>query len=188
MQKSQLSSPAQPTQSRKDRALAIKKAQEEALIRLPSNTLYIVLWIRSDPPQPNDFHWGYYFHVNSQGGLKYHMRNFGGGWIPDHGSTAGVFKSNFLCVLIRIATVPEASHGRLDQIMRSRDGDVNSIPNVTCRVWLMTILQTLAQNGIVRCSNIDALQQECIGFGNEYSAAAASNTQPRPVVGSRLCA
>lgn len=150
-------------------------------------TLYIILYIRSDPPEPNDFHWGYYFHENPQGGLKYHMRNIGGGWIPDHGKTGGVFKSNFLCVLIQIASVPQAKHSQLDQIMRSRDGDVNSIPGVTCRVWLMTILQQLLLHEVVRCSSVDALIQECMAIGNQYSAAAAKKSQPRPVVRSRLC-
>ena len=177
----------QQPQTARDRALAIKRTQEEALARLPLNALYIVLYIRSDPPRPNDFHWGYYFHTSPRGGLKYHMRNLGGGWIPDHGTTGGVFKSNFLCVLIQIANVPLAKHSLLDQIMRSHDGDVNSIPGVTCRVWLMAILQKLIQHGIVHCSNVDALQQECMVFGNQYSAGAAMNTQPRPVVSSRLC-
>lgn len=131
MHKSAFPSPAQPPKTAKERASAIKKTQEEALTRLPLNALYIVLYIRSDPPQPNDFHWGYYFHTGPQGGYKYHMRNLGGGWIPDHGKTGGVFKSNFLCVLIQIATVPQGKHGQLDQIMKSRDHDVNSIPGVT---------------------------------------------------------
>ncbi|KKK20528.1 hypothetical protein P175DRAFT_0504931 [Aspergillus ochraceoroseus IBT 24754] len=171
----------------RERALIIKKAQEDALARLPLNTLFIVLHIRSDPPQPNDFHWGYYFHTSAQGGSKYHMRNLGGGWIPDHGPTGGAFKSNFLCVLIEITNVPHVKHGLLDQIMRSRDGDVNSIPGITCRVWLMVILRELIRQGIVRCSNIDGLQQECMTFGNQYSQGAANNTQPRPVVRSALC-
>lgn len=115
------------------------------------------------------------------------MTNLGGGWIPDHGATGGVFKSNFLCVLIEIARIPQAKHSQVDQIMRSHDGDVNSIPSVTCRVWVMAILQKLILNGIVQCSNCDALQQECMGFGNQYSDAAAANDQPRPVVKSRLC-
>ncbi|KAL5360963.1 hypothetical protein BJX96DRAFT_165553 [Aspergillus floccosus] len=173
--------------SARERALAIRKAQEDALARLPLNTLYIVLWIRSDPPQPNDFHWGYYFHTSPQGGLKYHMRNLGAGWIPDHGSTGGVFKSNFLCVLVQIASVPPAKYSQLDQVMRSRDRDINSIPGVTCRVWLVVILQALIQAGVVRCSSVEALQQECMAFGNQYSAGAATNTQPQPVVRSRIC-
>ncbi|KAJ9299672.1 hypothetical protein DTO271G3_2556 [Paecilomyces variotii] len=188
MQKSQSSSPAQRPMAARARALAIKKAQEEALIQLPLDTLYIVLYIRSDPPQPNDFHWGYYFHTSLRGGAKYHISNLSGGWIPSHESTHGVFKSNFLCALVKIATVPKENHSRLDQIMKSRDGDVNAIPSVTCRVWVMTILQTLIQHGIVRCSNnVYALQHECMEFGNEYSVGAANNEQPRPVVESRLC-
>lgn len=187
MQKQSVPSLAQQPKTARERATAIKKAQEEALTRLQLNTLYIVLYIRSDPPELNDFHWGYYFHENPQGGLKYHMRSLGGGWIPDHGKTGGVFKSNFLCVLIQIASVPQAKHSQLDQIMISRDGDVNSIPGVTCRVWLMAILQRLIQHEIVRCSSVDALIQECMSTGNQHSAAAAKNNQPRPVVRSRLC-
>ncbi|EFW20478.1 conserved hypothetical protein [Coccidioides posadasii str. Silveira] len=80
----------------RERASIIKKAQEDALARLPLNTLFIVLYIRSDPPQSNDFHWGYYFHTSAQGGLKYHMRNLGGGWFPDHGPT-GAFSSPISC-------------------------------------------------------------------------------------------
>ncbi|KAE8404950.1 hypothetical protein BDV37DRAFT_100279 [Aspergillus pseudonomiae] len=171
----------------RQRGLEIKKLQEEALAQLPLNTLYIVLYIRSDPPRANDFHWGYYFHQTTSGGSKYHMRNLGGGWIPDHGPTSGVFKSNFLCVLIQIANVPEPKHAILDQTMRSRDDDVNQIPGVTCRIWLMTILQRLIEEGLVRCDDHQKLQDECMMFGNQYSATAASNSQPRPVVRSKLC-
>ncbi|KAJ6095209.1 hypothetical protein N7486_005955 [Penicillium sp. IBT 16267x] len=129
----------------------------------------------------------YYFHTSAMGGTKYHMRNLGGSWMPDHGPTGGVFKSNFLCVLVQVAIVPGTVYGRLDQTMRSHDGDVNSIPGVTCRVWLMEILQKLIQQGIVRCSNAEALLQECMGIGNQYRASAAINQQPRPVLRSRLC-
>ncbi|EFY88763.1 hypothetical protein MAC_05198 [Metarhizium acridum CQMa 102] len=117
----------------RERALVTKKALEDALARLPLNTLFIVLYIRSDPPQPNDFH------TRAQGGLKYEKP--GRGMDPGPWPNRRRFKSNFLCVLIEIANVPLGKHGPLDQIMRSRDGDVNSIPGVTCRVWLMVILR-----------------------------------------------
>ncbi|KAM5442921.1 hypothetical protein MferCBS31731_001793 [Microsporum ferrugineum] len=170
-----------------EKALAIKKIQEEALSRLPLNTLYIVLWIRSDPPTPNNFHWGYYFHTSKTRGYKYHMKNLAGGWIADHGETGGVFKSNFLCVLIQIASVPPEKKTLLDQVMKSRDGDVNSIPGMSCRVWVLTIAEKLAQQGLLRYSSLEALEQECFRVGNQYSAGAADNNQPRPVVRSEVC-
>lgn len=71
--------------------------------------------------------------------------------------------------------------------MRSRDRDVSSIPGVTCSVWLVVILEVLIQAGVVHCSSVEALQQECMAFGNQYSAGAATNTQQRPVVRSRMC-
>ncbi|OAX82370.1 hypothetical protein ACJ72_03287 [Emergomyces africanus] len=171
----------------KERADAIKEAQGHALSHLPLNTLYIVLYIRSDPPRENDFHWGFYVHTHPFGGSKYHIRNLGSGWIPDHGPTGGVFKSNFLCVLVQIADVPEAKTPQLDQIMRSLDPSINAIPGISCRVWLFTVLQNLVHHGIVRCTDLAALQQECMGIGNQNMADAAVNRQPRPVTRSRLC-
>jgi len=76
--KSVVTSPA-PQPKTKERALTIKKTHEEALTRLKLNTLSIVIWIRSDPPQPNDFHWGYYFHKNHQGGFNITWKS----WVAD---------------------------------------------------------------------------------------------------------
>lgn len=171
----------------REKANLIKQLQDEALRNLSPNTLYIVLYLRSDPPEPNNFHWGFYFHGEHVGGWKYHMRNLGDGWIADHGTSSGVFKSTFLCVLIQIADIPSAKRDQLDQIMRSRDGDVNSIPGMSCRVWLLEILHQLAQQGLVRCSDCKALEQECFRIGNHHSYGASKNNQPRPVVKSELC-
>ncbi|PYH44047.1 uncharacterized protein BP01DRAFT_87927 [Aspergillus saccharolyticus JOP 1030-1] len=187
MQSLSVPSPSPPVLTSRERAVANKKAQEEALARISPNTLYIALWIRSDPPQADDFHWGYYFHTDSSGGIQYHVKGLNAGWITDHGREGGIFKSNFLCVLIQIATIPAVKHRQLDQIMRSRDADLNSIPNVTCRVWLTTILGQMIEHGLVRCSRVDALERECKDFGNQYSGGAQRNEQPRPVVTSRLC-
>lgn len=180
--------PAPLPQTARERSLVIKQAQENALTKLPLNTLYIALYIRSDPPRPDDFHWAYYFHTNAYGGMKYHIKTMGEGWISDHSTRGGgLFKSNFLCVLVQIASVAQARHGRLDEIMKVHDGDVNFIPGVTCRVWLMTILQELIRDGIVGCNDYEALQRECMDFGNHYMDEAACNVQPRPVVRSTLC-
>lgn len=172
--------------SNKERTLASKRAQEEALSRLPPYELFIVLYIRSSPPTRDDFHWSYYFHKTS-GGFEYQVMNLNNRWIPDHGRTGGVLKANFLCVLIQIASIPQAKRDLLDETIRSRDKDITSNPGVTCRVWLMTILQRLIELGIVQCNDYNALEQECIAIGNEFSAGAAANNQPRPVVRSRVC-
>lgn len=171
----------------KGKGLALKKIQEEALAKLPLNTLYIVLYIRQDPPEPNDFHWSYYFHTSSKGGLKYHMKNLGSGWISDHGPSSGVFKSNFLCVLIQIGVVTEVNHGLIDQTMKSLDEDANHIPGFTCYMWALRILQEFIPQGLVRCSSVEGFKEECLAFGNKYSPGAANNDQPRPVVISTLC-
>lgn len=74
--------------------------------------------------------------------------------------------------------------------MRSYDDEVNSIPGVTCRVWMFAaILPQLVRSGLVRCEveDLDALQEECKGFGDRFRWNAARNVQPRPVVVSRVC-
>lgn len=44
----------------REKANLIKQLQDEALRNLSPNTLYIVLYLRSDPPEPNNFHWGFF--------------------------------------------------------------------------------------------------------------------------------
>ncbi|PWY66593.1 hypothetical protein BO83DRAFT_439844 [Aspergillus eucalypticola CBS 122712] len=46
--------------------------------KMDPNALYIALFIRDDPPKPNDYHWALYHHrINS--GIKYHITNEGNG-------------------------------------------------------------------------------------------------------------
>lgn len=65
--------------------------------------------------------------------------------------------------------------------MRSYDNTVNSIPGVTCRVWLFRIYSLLLQNRLVRCDNVNSLEQECKALGNDTMMGAWNNLQPRPV-------
>ena len=115
------------------------------------------------------------------------MKNLGSGWVTEHGPTGGVFKSQFLCVLIQIASIPAEEEQQLQQTMTTYDATPNSIPNVTCRVWLFTILKLLVQQGLVGCEDLESLQAECMDHGNQYMNGAADNNQPRPVVVSSLC-
>lgn len=169
------------------KALRIKQLQKQALENLPRSKLYIILHLRGDPPSANDFHWGFYYHRNISGGTKYHVTNLNSGWIADHGATGGVFKSNFLCVVIQVASVPANKEQQLDQVMRRYDGNLNGIPNITCRVWVMEIMALLVQQGFVVCSDLPGLQTECFNFGNHYMSSAARNDQPRPVVVATKC-
>jgi hypothetical protein len=178
---------AERQKSARDEALRIKQLQEVALAALPQHKLYIFLWIRQDPPIANDFHWGFYYHKTKVGGTEYHMKSIGGGWIANHGSTGGVFKSQFLCVLIEIGSISADKEGTLDRIMKSYDSSANTIPGLTCRFWVFMILPLLIQAGLLRCDDLVGLQQECFGYGNECMSSAANNDQPRPVKVSSRC-
>lgn len=181
--------------------------QTTALETLPPNTLYIALWIRNDPPETNDFHWALYHHHNASiGGKKYDVKGINKNnshWVTDHAWTGNIFKTNFLCVLIRIA---DLGHGdgddgeRLDEGIHALDGCVNDIPGVTCRVWLFVVLERLVREGVWGLrddiGDVDGggdglgllrLEKECMEFGNRVRQEAALNIQPRPVVVSRFC-
>lgn len=88
-------------------------------------------------------------------------------------------------MIIQIATIPPSAHERVDEVMRSYDESLNSIPGITCRVWILTVLRILVDEGFVHC-DIGELEKDCFGFGNEHSATASVNEQPRPVVKSRV--
>ena len=113
--------------------------------------------------------------------------------MPHHDPVAGILKTNFLCTLVHIADIPEASIGRVEEIMRERDGDLNEIPGVTCRVWLMVILGRLVEEGVVVLQGgiegrgVEAVEEDCMDWGNGVAGEAARNVQPRPVVRSRVC-
>ncbi|RMD41076.1 hypothetical protein DV735_g4052, partial [Chaetothyriales sp. CBS 134920] len=168
----------------REQALWIKKVQEEALKSLPQHKLYIGLWIRNDPPLPNDFHWGLYYHQDINGGMKYHIKGLGGGWIADHGRTGGVFKSQFLCVLIQIGSIPAEKEARFDQLARSYDGSINTTPGITCRTSSATavIVPTtppLTVSFSQLAADVRAFQQQLaelgIGHGDAVSIALPNN-------------
>lgn len=177
-----------------EKARSNKKAQEHVQSVLSPHHLYIALYIRSDPPTPNNFHWAFYHHTPAThhgGGTKHEVTNYGssevGGWITSHEPASAVFKDAFLCVLIRIADVPEEKGGILEGIMKERDVDLNEIEGVTCRVWLFIILKRLMEEGIVRGVDVAKAEEECMEIGNGFAKEAARNLQPRPVVKLRVC-
>lgn len=149
------------------------------------NALYIALFIRDDPPKPNDYHWAlYHHHINS--GIKYHITNEGNGWIPGHGpeSGTGILKAFLLVGLIQIATIPSTSSAQetLDRVCRSYDGHLNDSENRTCRTWLLDVLRDLQeQMGVLNGVDIKSLEKEAMDWGNKYAFEACRNVQPRPV-------
>lgn len=171
----------------KERAQEIQRVQEQALCGLTPQSLYIALWVRDDPPPPDNFHWAFYYHEGSKGGTIYQVKGLGDGWIADHGIRSCIFKSLFLCGLVQIGKIPATKGQELDYKIRSRDSALNEIPNVTCKVWLFEVFLGLVQQGLVRCENSEALKNECLAFGNKFRFEASNNVQPRPVALASTC-
>lgn len=78
---------------------------------------------------------------------------------------------------------PKAA-GNLDQIARRYDNTLNATPNMTCRVWVLTIIRDLVTAHLVPCRSITELEQECFAAGNHYST---NRIQPRPTVRPNSC-
>ncbi|KAL2060159.1 hypothetical protein VTL71DRAFT_9554 [Oculimacula yallundae] len=162
-----------------------------SLADLKHGGLYVILFIRHDPPVQDNFHWGLYLHDSeSNGGTKYHIVKPGSGWITDHGNTLGVFKSFLLVGLFRIADVPAGWEGYVDQTIRSLDNRVNT-PDITCKIWVFWVLELLKResNGytVLKCNDLPALEREIKNWGNAKAAGAAANEQPRSLTASRIC-
>ncbi|OJJ60572.1 hypothetical protein ASPSYDRAFT_742805 [Aspergillus sydowii CBS 593.65] len=156
------------------------------------NTLYICLFLRSDPPLLDDFHWALYHHT-TKGGMKYHITNEGRGWIAGHSreSPSSILKSFLLVGLIRVAGVNNISanaddmNRKIDGTLRSHDGKLNDKDFITCRIWLLEMLGILYMEGLladVRCGgDMKMLERVVKQWGNGFAEGAMRNVQPRPV-------
>ena len=153
--------------------------------------LYVLSYIRDDPPKSDDFHWALYHHRNvSTGGTKYHIRGISDHWITDHSTIRGVLKELFLVGMFQIAVTPDSREKAVDQALRSLDDTINN-GDISCRVWLRRVLEVLKGLGgdspVVKYGDGEALEREIKDWGNEHSKSAALNEQPRPIGKSRLC-
>ncbi|KAI0021378.1 hypothetical protein F4780DRAFT_287222 [Xylariomycetidae sp. FL0641] len=173
-----------------------KGATVEQWDKLTTGGIYILLFIRDDPPKPNDFHWALYLHKGEHGGLKWHISNLKSGyWIAEHTELRDPFKLFLLNGFFHIATIQLDQADRVDGVVRSYDNDLNR-PETTCRTWLLRVLKLLqcetvrgltGERAILRCGDIDALEQETKDFGNRHAPSCAANKQPRPIEASAIC-
>ncbi|KAE8380976.1 hypothetical protein BDV26DRAFT_110688 [Aspergillus bertholletiae] len=157
---------------------------------LTPNSIYIALYIRTDPPIPDNFHWALYLHRHDAGN-KYHITNESTGWVAAHAPESAILKSFLLVGLIRLADLPssQAALDEADQLIRSYDNQVNEM-GFTCRTWLFKVLELLKKKGLL-CGDKDldmrVLEREVMDWGNEEAGDAVSNVQPRPVRVSAVC-
>lgn len=174
--------------------------------RLQENSIYILVYVRNDPHVPDNFHWTFYHHRNPlTGGVKYHIRNEGDGWMPGHGPIVAISKEFLLVGLMRVADVPAGvDHAAVDGIMKTFDDELNT-PGQTCRVWLLRVLELLRRPVLgssscstagagsaagaavptLRCDDVAALEAEVMAWGNQHAQSAIDNVQPRPVSASK---
>jgi len=152
---------------------------------LQENGIYILLFLRSDQPVNDDFHWALYHHYNDTlGGKKYHITGSVGTWTAGHVSTIGVVKSFLLVGLFHICTVLAGFEAHVDTQIRQYDEALNPDPTITCRVWLFRVLAKLKEpvsGHKIIDADLDQLEREVKDFGNLHAMSAVFNEQPRPI-------
>ncbi|KAL5364365.1 hypothetical protein BJX96DRAFT_178882 [Aspergillus floccosus] len=164
-------------------------------LSLTPNTLYIAIYVRTDPPVPDNFHWAlYYHHDAARGGTKYHITNEWGqsAWMASHGPESNILKTFLLVGLLRIVDIPSGAANAIDQLIRSYDGQLNDL-GVTCRTWVFRVLRLLqgqeptaistVEDGNVLDAKVDLelLEREVMDWGKRYAEESCRNMQPRPV-------
>lgn len=156
---------------------------------LSKNSLYVALYLHGFGTESFKFHWALYFHDETHnGGIKYHIRDIGAGWMPEHGHKGGIAKEAFLVGLIEVArNVLEDWHAVLDTLARAGDGVLNATPGITCRTWALDVLSRLIDAGLMENCDLGILEQEILGMGEEWRPSALLAELPRPIRSSRLC-
>lgn len=93
--------------------------------------------------------------------------------------------------LFQIARIPAGATNDVDIIFKTYDQQLNQLPGLTCRTWVFDVLKLLQKpwNGgmLLKCTDIVALEQEIMAWGNSNAFGASRNKQPRPVSASKLC-
>lgn len=158
----------------------------KAVMQLEADTLYVLLYMRGEDAS-NGFHWALYLHLDSdsdtgrrQGGLKYHIRDVGQGWMTDHVSTLGVHNELFLIGAVGIARVPKTRREDLDRLVKQDDAELLTIPVLTCRTWVLRVLDRLHDAGLVQESS-EEVEKRAKAFAVEHFGSALLAQQPRPV-------
>ena len=157
---------------------------------LQLNGLYVILILRTSPPQRIDFIWGFYLHGNSSRGTRYHIKNMGSGWITEHEQVAGAIDTFSLIGFVQIATIPTGQESYVDEQIRAYDSSLNSLSELSSRTWVLRVIALLQKevNGakLVKCADLNALDGEIKSFGNEHALATHNNKKPRPIIISSI--
>lgn len=177
---------------------------------LKTNSLYVLLFGRGDPPfQPDYFHWALYIHreqdqkqqqqnassnSNSNGTL-HHAVCPQETWFTKHEPLHNILNAEGFVSALRIADIPSGLEDHVDRTLKSYDSSLGEISNISCMVWAFQILELLQEKGesipstILNCSDLDALQKEVADWGNEVvTRTVAEDASPNPVIrASSLC-
>ncbi|KAF5314343.1 hypothetical protein D9619_011900 [Psilocybe cf. subviscida] len=152
--------------------------------------IYLLLYIR-DTDIAQGFHWAlYHHHDGGRGGYKFNIRNFGGsGWICDSAPAANIMAGFLLAGALRIGHCDPGRAGEDLVWIDSVDLSVAPEPYgvLTCRTWTLGCVRGLVARGVVRCADVDKLEEEAGRWGVAQHRGAREGEQPRPVADSVSC-
>ncbi|KAJ7209996.1 hypothetical protein GGX14DRAFT_363864 [Mycena pura] len=135
-----------------------------------------VLFSRSEL---DTFHWTICVPMSSKVAAKYHAKNSGDfWWFEDPVPLHSILTSSTVAAAIKIGTMDPtyASKDVLRQYlspisMSTPAVDQEKEPRFTCRVWFREAIRILHQAGILTCTDVDALEEECVEHAKANQAA-----------------
>ncbi|KAG9127402.1 hypothetical protein FRC07_014212 [Ceratobasidium sp. 392] len=150
---------------------------------LEDDTLYVLLFLRSAESPGVSFHWALYHHYdNLLGGYKFHIGNLmTNSWISDHTMTKSAASAMFLVAGFAVGRIDPNDRLLVAQIVQQEDTQLNSIPETTCRTWLLRALSRLASAGLLPACIPEEVESEANTSAQRSWESAIINVQPRPV-------
>ena len=124
------------------------------------------------------------------GGMKFHIEGAtaAGGWMTEHGTTLGAMKSSKLVAIIRVAEFEASQKDRMETIIREDDGRLNDIGEISCSIWVGRACTRLRDAGLMHFGGDWAeVRREVLDISNSHWHSGYENSQPRPLVFSRVC-
>ncbi|KAG5640350.1 hypothetical protein DXG03_009104, partial [Asterophora parasitica] len=199
------------------RAIKREEAMEfvdQLNMELVSGGLYVFMTMRADV---GDCHWGLYLHHSTtivasppteqsnrtlppaptkrrtiHRGKKYHVRNLGEGYMPDHQIVGDMLSTLFLVGLLRIGTVQDPAISDVDSIISALDEQVHELSrgnSIYCRTWVVGNIRALVEKGVLATDARDeAIWAHIEEFGEREWESAEKAVQPRPIMDSSLFA
>ena len=121
------------------------RGSRDPILRLEVNGLYVLL---SEQEVSNRWHWALYLHRGPSQGWTFHITRPTGFWFYDYRTSESVIYSDEVITALKIAVIDPDMHTILrDRLAQVPLEDTRRFGVLTCRTWLLQVLEKLDNEG-----------------------------------------